>query len=115
MENLITYLLTIKTKVQIAHWQTSDYSKHLILGELYKDLDKSLDKIVELFNRNGDFSFTQRSSIFLTNIHHNEIIRELCTFTQELSRVNSDRRDIQNSIEELEGILNRSIYLLRMN
>lgn len=45
MEESIIILIEFKNNVQLYHWKTKDYAKHIASGDLYTSLDKLLDKL----------------------------------------------------------------------
>ena len=47
--NIVTKLLTYQNQVKILHWQTTSYSEHKSLGDLYDGLSGHIDQFVEVF------------------------------------------------------------------
>ena len=47
--DLITFFLQVKNQLQILHWQTESYAKHMAYGRIYDAIGDSIDKFIEVY------------------------------------------------------------------
>lgn len=123
--------------IHMVHWYTLNYDVHLILGDLYKDLDKKIDQLQEEIIgtcRQTGVMFpmfsTSNPNIFdLENISQYKddtrriidgyywvykALVEALTSTEFNGYVSQVKSGIQNTVDDILTTLNKANYLLSM-
>lgn len=120
--NIVTKLLTYQNQVKIFHWQTTSYSEHASLGELYDSLSESIDEFVEVFMGKYGRIFAQ-NNFSLTLQNYNDvspltILTEMSNFlSNDIPKQlpNSENNsDLLNIRDEILASVNKTLYLLTL-
>lgn len=48
-QDLISFFIQTRAQVQILHWQTESYARHMAYGRVYEALDDLVDSFVEIY------------------------------------------------------------------
>jgi len=72
MNILVSNLLAFKNLIQVYHWRTKIYKRHIVSGDLYKFIDTEVDNIIEILQKNHTLNFN--FEIPLKNVNDKEII-----------------------------------------
>lgn len=121
------YIFTIQANVipqiQIWHWQTDNKAIHAALGDLYADLIEALDQVVEAWQGRTQTRVTVKDAKVypLTDYENAQGAIDLLAATvdstleqiEQLNKVGSFG-EITNLLEELNGILSKTMYLLTL-
>jgi DNA-binding ferritin-like protein len=127
------YLKKFTSSLHLLHWYAGDYSAHEILGDVYKDLDKTFDKLQEeiIGTCKGDGVVFPSFNIILDvgNLEqYNCDVQKTIQFYTELSNqvksiltsiefnlyISSVQSGIANTRDDILSILNKGSYLLSM-
>ena len=46
---IITKLLGLQNQLQILHWQTKKYARHMAYGDTYETLEDLIDTFIEIY------------------------------------------------------------------
>lgn len=110
-------------QVKIWHWQTMDHAAHVALDGLYEAIVDAIDKVAESYQgRTGtriavdgeqrqeivDFKSAEQAINML-----NDLVNVTITQIDTLKKIDTFG-DIINLLEELNGILGKSMYLLTL-
>lgn len=109
---MIYRLLVFQNLLQVYHWQTKNYSHHIIVGELYNKFIKLTDKFVETYQKNISF---KNKSIPLDNMNEKKINELLEHMKQFLLEQKITEVDLINIRDEMVMEINRGLYLLAMD
>lgn len=119
--NVVTKLLTYQNQVKIQHWQTTSYSEHKSLGDLYDSLTDSIDEFIETFmGKYGRIisqtnfnlvleNYKNLGPMSLMNDMENYLINELPTMLDSKKDT-----DLLNIRDEILGSVNKTKYLLTL-
>lgn len=119
--NIVTKLLTYQNQVKIQHWQTTSYSEHKSLGDLYDSLADSIDEFIETFmGKYGRIisqtnfnlvleNYKNLGPMSLMNDMENYLINELPTMLDSKKDT-----DLLNIRDEILGSVNKTKYLLTL-
>lgn len=117
MNNIVTTFMQTKDLVQIYHWQTSNYARHVAAGDLYNKLNTKIDLFVEAYQRNSRINIGTKS-IKLTNMSNTKIDNLLSQFAKFLVKITSvikNNPDLLNIRDEILADINQTIYLFTLN
>lgn len=119
--NIVTKLLTYQNQVKIQHWQTTSYSEHKSLGDLYDSLADSIDEFIETFmGKYGRIisqtnfnlvleNYKNLGPMSLMNDMENYLVNELPTMLDSKKDT-----DLLNIRDEILGSVNKTKYLLTL-
>lgn len=108
VDDLVIQTKSFLDNVQIAHWQTESYSEHEALGELYDELNKLNDKLVETYQ--GTLGLRINFDKAKINLHNYtdsfEIVKEIRSYKDLISKTSSTLSEIENhKLIDIESIL----------
>lgn len=119
--NIVTKLLTYQNQVKILHWQTTSYSEHKSLGDLYDGLSGHIDQFVEVFmGKYGRIISPSTFNLILENYKNlgpmslmNEIETYLVNDVPTMLDAKKDT-DLLNIRDEMLADVNKTKYLLTL-
>lgn len=119
--NIVTKLLTYQNQVKIQHWQTTSYSEHESLGDLYDSLSGHIDGFVETFmGKYGRITSQTTFNLVLENYKNlgpmslmNDMEKYL---VNELPTMLDSKKDtdLLNIRDEMLAAVNKTKYLLTL-
>lgn len=100
------------TNTQQQHWKTRSYAQHQALGEFYDNFADKLDELVESYQgREGLIVIPEMS--FHKEADPVVMIKTMRRFLDENRDIMCSYREIQNQIDEIIGIMNKTLYKLQ--
>lgn len=118
---IIQSFLTIQNQIKILHWQTKSYAKHQALGSAYESLDALVDSFVETL-AGVDQKFLELDSCVtkcksINSIDIMEFMKSVSEFlsTKLDSYIPEGRSDLHNIKDEMIAVVNKTMYLLRLD
>jgi len=124
MEHVLLKLLTFRQQVQLFHWSTMSYAKHVASNTLYNNISTLIDKFVEtLQGRMNERISYKKLSLKLKNVSDKKIDKVLVTFREFLSgeleekidSVGKDNTDLKNIRDEMISEVNQALYLFSLH
>lgn len=117
IENLSKYLVTVGLQIKWFHWQTYTKTEHETLGEFYAAWDALVDKFVESYA--GKYQRPVGGGIVsFDEYQEGEALVRIKNVAEFLAspEVRGDIResDLNNILDELQGLANHTAYLLTM-
>lgn len=128
MASIITPFLTISNQIKVFHWQTSSFSEHKALDQIYEELEDSIDEFVETYQGTFGRIFSQTNFVielknyksassefgFSSNISETADgwIEYLKSFDSDVQI--SGHTDLLNIRDEMLGSLNQLKYLITL-
>jgi hypothetical protein len=121
-QKIVTMFLQMLNTVKLYHWKTKSHSEHKATDDLYSDLNKNIDKFVEIMlgKTGGRVNLTGQKTLPLldyTNV--NDFTKEVNKYKEFLIAMNRDdglnitnNSDLLNVRDEILGNLNQFTYLL---
>jgi len=108
VDDLVIQTKSFLDNVQIAHWQTENYSEHEALGNLYDSLNKLNDKLVETYQ--GTLGIRINFENAKINLHNYtnklSISNEIRSYKDLISKTSSTLSQIENhKLIDIESIL----------
>ena len=97
--------------LQIYHWQTKSYARHVAAGQLYDKFQINLDRIIEAYTKNNK-RITINTSVKLYNVSDSEMEKILEEFVRFLASLKFPKRsDLENIRDEILSDVNQTLYL----
>jgi hypothetical protein len=106
-------LLHAATSVHLLHLQTSSYSQHEALGELYDNLPNLVDSVIESYQGKYGLITSYPSGYAPPTVGPLEFVSELSDYLASSRAEVAPDSEIQNAIDEIQALLNSTIYKLR--
>lgn len=103
-------LMQSRDAMHLAHWKTTNYAEHKALGAYYEGIIELVDDFVEAY-----FGYTKRVPIEIPATKVMEPmshLKELCEMI-EMERPNYSP-DLQNIMDEMAGLVHKTMYLLTL-
>ena len=111
-------LLEIQNQAQVLHWQTTSYAKHQALGGFYDGFGDLVDGFLEVYMGNVGRP-TVSGGTMLKNISEMSpemFILEVIDFLKlQKEEVPSDFTDLQNILDEMIALANKTKYLFTLS
>jgi hypothetical protein len=54
MDGMVSKFLGIQNQIQILHWQTRSYARHMAYGDLYEEITDLVDDFIEIYTAKYD-------------------------------------------------------------
>lgn len=115
-KDMILFMLTLRNQVKVYHWETLSYPRHKATDELVDNLDKNIDKFVEVYIGKYGRPKLGKSSIKIHDFHDKEGPKLLQTAIKVLihelpKKLKSTDTDLLNIRDEIVADLNQTLYL----
>lgn len=111
-------LQEILNQAQVLHWQTHSFARHQALGGFYEGMSDLLDSYVESAMGNIGRP-TVGDTIMVKNIDEYDpvvFIEDVIVFLKELKdEVPTDFSDLQNILDEMVALANKTKYLFSLS
>ena len=118
----INFFMTMREQIKLYHWQTKVYSRHKATDTTLEELDKNIDKYVEVYmGKYGRPKMTSRNNtIKLLNLSEVSIIRcvKHCISylkTELVNGLSPQDTDLVNIRDEMLGDLDQLLYLFTLH
>lgn len=121
MHSAVRDLLQMQNQIRLFHWQTKSYSAHKALGKAYETLDGLIDDFVETAMGRTEVDLRDgniKIELFdINNLSLNEALETYKAFLSEMSqKLNPDSdTDLLNIRDEMLGVINQTLYLLKLS
>jgi hypothetical protein len=112
----VTLLVKSRSRGHVAHWATDSYSKHMALAVFYEGLTELTDEFVEQYQ--GYYDKRLKVEVEACDVDE-DVTKELEEHMEwiEVNRYDvcdKDETALQNSIDEIVGLYQTTLYKLRM-
>jgi hypothetical protein len=121
MHAAVRDLLQMQNQIRIFHWQTKSYSAHKALGKAYESLDGLIDTFIETAMGRTEVDLRDgniKLELFdINSLSLNEALETYKTFLCELTNKLSPESDtdLLNIRDEMLGVINQTLYLLKLS
>jgi DNA-binding ferritin-like protein len=111
-------LLKLQMNVKLFHWNTKSYANHIASDELYEDLNKNIDRFVEIFlAKNDRMSHNDLITLNLEVLSDEQIVPYLKSASDYITnddffRTFSYDYDLQDILTDIIKSLNKAVYLM---
>jgi hypothetical protein len=111
--DVILTLLHSATNTHILHWQSKSYAEHQALGAFYEALPAKVDELVEAIQGRYDSTIEFPATYHTPADTGKRELHELSEYFEEKRKVLPDDSEIQNIVDEIQALIDSTLYLLR--
>ena len=124
-ENITVLFFEVLLMIKLFHWKTREYSEHKATDEYYENLNKNMDRFMEVYlgkDTSVRMNFKSKATIPLHDVNKKELIRRLIAFKTyllnfspkglEQKMINPDLYTIR---DEILADTNQLLYLLSLS
>ena len=111
--DLFLTLLHSATNTHILHWQSKSYAEHKALGKFYKALPGKVDELVEAIQGRYDSTIEFPATYHTPASTGKRELHELSEYFEEKRKVLPQDSEIQNIADEIQALIDSTLYLLR--
>lgn len=111
--DLVLTLLHSATNTHILHWQSKSYAEHQALGTFYEELPDLVDKLVEAIQGRYDSTLDFPATYHSPADSGKRELQDLSDYFQEKRSVLPQDSEIQNIADEIQALIDSTLYLLR--
>jgi hypothetical protein len=110
---LILTLLHSATNTHILHWQTKSYAEHKALGTFYEELPELVDSLVEAIQGRYDTTIEFSATYHVPASTGKRELHDLSEYFEEKRQILPQDSEIQNLADEIQQLIDSTLYLLR--
>jgi DNA-binding ferritin-like protein len=110
---LVLTLLHSATNTHILHWQTKSYAQHKALGTFYEELPERVDSLVEAIQGKYDITLEFPATYHVPADTGKIELQDLSEYFQEKRQSLPQDTEIQNIADEIQQLIDSTLYLLR--
>jgi hypothetical protein len=104
-------LLKSRNVTHLAHWKTTSVAEHQALGSYYSGIESLTDDFAEkCFGRNSRVAVVVPESKVQDSVTH---LKEMQTLID--GERNNYASELQNIMDEMLGLINKTLYLLTLS
>lgn len=111
--DLVLTLLHSATNTHILHWQSKSYAEHQALGTFYEELPELVDSLVESIQGRYDTTLDFPATYHSPADSGKRELQDLSDYFQEKRSVLPQDSEIQNIADEIQALIDSTLYLLR--
>ena len=118
----VNFFMNMREQIKLYHWQTKIYSRHKATDTVIEELDKNIDKYVEVYmGKYGRPRMTPRTNtIKVGNLSEGSIVKFIKTCISVLANdlvrgLKPADTDLVNIRDEMMGELNQLLYLFTLH
>lgn len=116
MKEAAEFLLTLlhaSTNTHLLHWTTKSYAEHVALGEFYTALPELVDQVAEAMMGKFDTTPTFPVNYYAPAKTGKEELEALKDYVAATRQQLPQDSEIQNLIDSIAELIDRTLYLLR--
>ena len=111
--DLVLTLLHSATNTHILHWQSKSYAEHQALGTFYDELPDLVDSLVEAIQGRYDTTLEFPATYHVPAQTGTQELQDLSDYFSEKRSVLPQDSEIQNIADEIQALIDSTLYLLR--
>jgi len=111
--DLVLTLLHSATNTHILHWQSKSYAEHKALGAFYEALPDLVDNLVEAIQGRYDTTLEFPVDYYPPEKTGKLELHDLSEYFEEKRKVLPQDSEIQNIADEIQALIDSTLYLLR--
>jgi len=102
-------------QTKLAHWQEKKGYRHMILDNLYDDLNNEFDRFIETYQGafNTQALIENELFVFYNHIDYEVFLKEMFKFIDELRNEFKEVHYLVNIIDDIDSIVNKFADLIR--
>lgn len=110
-------LLAALNTLRVLHWQTLSYAEHKALGNAYDQLDDLFDRYVETYyGKMGRPDDVTQYQLTVEGMSDVPTVQKIQAIRDQIvpGLRQATHKDLNNIVDEIEEVFNRTIYLLNL-
>lgn len=114
---MIENFISFRDNVQLYHWNTKDYARHVAAGELYNTFQTLLDGFVETLQKNKRIKLL-KGEVEVYELNNKTVIEYLehfLIYLTSLEKKYKKRTDLLNILADMITAINKTLYLFGLN
>jgi len=111
--DLVLTLLHSATNTHILHWQTKSYAQHKALQTFYEELPGKVDDLVKAIQGKFDSTLEFPATYHTPAETGKRELHDLSEYFEEKRKVLPQDSEIQNIADEIQALIDSTLYLLR--
>lgn len=111
--DVILTLLHSATNAHILHWQTKSYAEHKALGTFYEELPDLVDSLVEAIQGRYDTTLKFPAIYHVPAETGKRELHDLSEYFEQARTLLPNDSEIQNLADEIQQLIDSTLYLLR--
>ena len=122
MSTIVHDMLELSTQIKLYHWQTKVYARHVASDTLFHDINKLIDKFVEIYIGKNERPHLQGKTNILKLENYSdaamvEYLHKMIKYLQDKLPTLIDKKDtdLLNIRDEMLGLINNTLYLFTFN
>jgi RNA binding exosome subunit len=115
LSKLTKMFLETLSQIKVLHWNTTKYSVHKALDELYSTIGSSSDAFIESFM--GKYGNTVSFKILMSADTNTELFKFLETEREKIKVLHGKFKkdtELQTILDDMMNAFNKAIYLCRL-
>jgi len=116
MKESAQFLLTLlhaATNTHLLHWTTKSYAQHTALGAFYEELPELVDQLAEAIMGKFEETFKFPQEYYYPANTGKEELETLRDYVQESRKDLPQDSEIQNIVDSIADLINKTLFLLR--
>ncbi len=119
-EDLIKVFFHMNLNIKLFHWQTNSYAKHVASDALHSSLLDLIDKFVEVYIGRYPKTFDVKMSVNVKTYTNESIVELMQKYKEYLEndlpmKLHKSDTELLNIRDEMLEIINKTLYLFRLN
>lgn len=110
---VILTLLHSATNAHILHWQSKSYAEHKALGTFYEELPEKVDDLVEAIQGKYDTTLQFPATYHVPASTGKLELHDLSQYFEDNRKSLPSDSEIQNIADEIQQLIDSTLYLLR--
>lgn len=106
----LLHAVTVAHVLHLKQKGPGSYARHMALGELYEGLSEAVDAYAEAYQGSYGIIEDYPASFDLPGGEPLEWVKGLSRFVQESRATQTDDTELQNLIDEIQGLIDAAIY-----
>lgn len=106
-------LLHSATNTHLLHWQSKSYAEHQALGKFYEEIPDLVDQLAEAMMGEYDTTSEFPQMYMAPAATAKEELEGLSEYVDQARQTMPQDSEIQNIIDEIDQLIDSTLYLLR--
>lgn len=120
MNQFVPYCFALRSQIHLFHFQTTSFAEHKALDGFYNDIVELIDSLVETYQGiYGRVKVDPKTTENIENYKDNkQVVKTISAYVKECKKMKKstkeDDSDLQNILDEMIALGNKTLYLLTL-
>jgi hypothetical protein len=120
MQYIIKQLIEFREQIKLYHWRTTSYARHKATDEFIENFDPKVDEFVEVLMGGRNEKNTDDFSVSFITLREEAAESHIIGFRDWVNytlprHIHNHETDLLNLKDEILALVNRLLYLFRLN